>query len=64
MGRFNTNRFNPWTNLHKMLGQKVTKTVVEDVEPFKSEVCRCIIFLFYCICVSITFSALNYVYYY
>lgn len=38
MGRFRTNRFNPWTNLNKMLDQKNTKTVDEEVITFKSEV--------------------------
>jgi len=46
MGRFRRDRFNPWTNLHKMLGQKNAKTVVEEVEPFESKVnALCIIFV-------------------
>jgi len=38
MGRFGTNRFNPWTNLQKTLGQKKPKAVDEDGPAFKSEV--------------------------
>lgn len=37
MGRFRTNRFNPWTNLQKTIGQK-KPAAVEDVPAFKSEV--------------------------
>lgn len=39
MGRFRTNRFNPWDNLNKMLGKNNTKVVEENEEQtFKSEV--------------------------
>ncbi|XP_026809882.1 28S ribosomal protein S18c, mitochondrial [Rhopalosiphum maidis] len=37
MGRFRTNRFNPWTNLQKYTDKKKTKVVNEDVQAFKSE---------------------------
>lgn len=39
MGRFRRERFNPWTNLNKMLNQKKPKVVEEEKEvSFKSEV--------------------------
>lgn len=37
MGRFRTNRFNPWTNLQKITGQKKTETI-DEVQVVKSEV--------------------------
>lgn len=38
MGRFRTNRFNPWTNLQKTIGQKKPDVVDGDVPAFKNEV--------------------------
>lgn len=38
MGRFRRERFNPWTNLNKMLDQHKRKTVQEDVQELKSQV--------------------------
>jgi len=38
MGRFRTNRFNPWTNLQKITGQKKTEAIDGDVPAFKSKV--------------------------
>lgn len=38
MGRFRTNRFNPWDNLNKMLNQKKIKATEDDVPTVKSEV--------------------------
>jgi len=38
MGRFRTNKFNPWTNLQKTIGQKKTEAIDGDVQVFKSEV--------------------------
>ncbi|KAL4112255.1 hypothetical protein QTP88_016076 [Uroleucon formosanum] len=37
MGRFRTNRFNPWTNLQKITGQKKTETTDGEVQAVKSE---------------------------
>lgn len=40
MGRFRTNRFNPWTNLHKMLNQNKPKVVEEEVQVVTSKVSK------------------------
>ncbi|XP_025413035.1 28S ribosomal protein S18c, mitochondrial [Sipha flava] len=37
MGRFRRERFNPWTNLNKMLNQQKKKAIQEDVLGLKSE---------------------------
>lgn len=38
MGRFRTNRFNPWTNLQKTIDKKKPNAVDEDVQALKSKV--------------------------
>lgn len=38
MGRFRSERFNPWTNLNKMLDLQKKKAIQEDVQELKSEV--------------------------
>lgn len=38
MGRFRKTRFNPWTNLNKMLNKENVKAIEEDPLSFKSEV--------------------------
>lgn len=45
MGRFRTNRFNPWTNLQKITGQKKTETTDGEVQAVKSEVRTIIIYI-------------------
>ncbi|VVC43087.1 Ribosomal protein S18 [Cinara cedri] len=37
MGRFRRERFNPWTNLNKMLDQKKSKVVKDEEQTFKSK---------------------------
>lgn len=46
MARFRKDRFNPWTNLNKMLNQKKVKSKEEDVQEIKSEVGIFIFFLY------------------
>jgi len=64
MGRFRTNRFNPWTNLQKTIGPKKTEAIDGDVQAFKSEVGTIITYILLLIVIVIIHRYIGIIYFY